>query len=227
VKRVEATAVVVPVLGRVHRAVPFMASLTASTESAVAVAVCSADADVAAWAAAGARTVRVDDTRVSFPCKVNDAYRAIGDEFDWLFVTGDDVSFHPGWLERAQAVAAATEARVVAVNDLLNEAVMAGTHGTHVLVSTSYVRDVGASWDGPGLVCCEEYRHWYVDNEWSMVAQQRGVWAAALDAVVEHLHWTANKAKLDETYRVALDQATADRDIWARRAARFIGPPST
>jgi hypothetical protein len=50
------------------------------------------------------------------------------------------------------------------------------------------VAGVGASWDGPGIVCHEGYRHWFVDDEITVAAQLRGVFQAALGSHVEHLH---------------------------------------
>jgi hypothetical protein len=113
---------------------------------------------------------------------------AIAADAPWIFITGDDVRFHPGWLDHAQHIAALTGAHVVGTNDWGNPRVMAGEHGTHLLIRRSYIEEQGASWDGPGVVCHEGYRHNYVDDEIVTVAKQRGVWVSAPGSVVEHFH---------------------------------------
>jgi hypothetical protein len=95
--------------------------------------------------------------------------------------------------------------------------VTAGVHATHPLIRRSYVDERGASWDGPGTVAHEGYRHWFVDNEWTLVAQQRGVFASALGSVVEHLHPIWGKGADDDVYRKGQSQADRDKRIWVRR----------
>lgn len=119
----------------------------------------------------------------------------------WIFITGDDVRFHPGWLDHAQQTARDTGAQVVGTNDLGNPKVMSGEHAVHMLIARDYIEQVGASWDGPGVVCHEGYRHNFVDNEIVAAAKQRGVWAPSLASVVEHLHPRWGKGEMDETYR--------------------------
>ncbi len=203
------TAVVVPVLGRPRHAEPFMRSLRASTGLARAYAVVQDDDVEAAiaWELAGATVITVPSTTTTFAQKVNVGYRETTEP--WLFVVGSDVRFKPGWLDHAQ-LAAQDGAGIVGTNDLGNPAVMAGHHATHFLVRRSYVDELGASWDGPGVVCHEGYRHWYVDNEIVTVAQQRGMWAMAIGSIVEHLHPAWGKADTDAVYE--LGQAAANRD---------------
>lgn len=223
----ERTAVIVPVLGRPQNAAPFMASLRASTGLATVYAVASPeDKDTAkAWRAAGAQVLRGDDEWVgknpaqpvarTFAEKVNLAARQTGEP--WLFICGDDVRFHPGWLDHAQHVAFSQGAAVVGTNDLANPRVMAGEHGTHLLLSRAYIDERGASWDGPGVVCHNGYRHWYVDDEIVTVAKASGVWASALGARVEHLHPLFGKGVDDDTYRLGRGHADADRALFLAR----------
>lgn len=201
-------AVIVPVLDRPQNAAPFMRTLRASTGLATAYAIASEDdtATADAWATAGAQVI-VGPER-TFAEKINVGYRATG--HPWLFITGDDVAFRPGWLDHAQHVAAAFGADVIGTNDLGNPRVTAGEHATHLLIRRSYVDEHGASWDGPGVVGHEGYRHWFVDDEIVTCAKQRGVWAMALGSIVEHLHPVWGKAADDNTYR--LGQSHADQD---------------
>lgn len=206
-------AVIVPVLKRPQNAAPFMRSLRASTGLATVYAVCSEDADCEAWIQAGATVVKTD--KVSFASKVNEGYTVSSEP--WLFLVGDDVKFHPGWLDHAQHVARATGAKVVGTNDLGNPRVMAGEHATHMLVARDYVDEHGASWDGPKVVCHEGYRHWFVDDELVTCAKQRGVWAPALASFVEHLHPAWGKADHDKVYEFGQTHAEQDAKLFRKR----------
>lgn len=224
----EKTAILVPVMRRPQNAAPFMESLRASTGMATVYAIAHPDdtetAD--AWRKAGADVLLGNDLWVgddpaqpiasTFAEKVNLAYRETAEP--WLFLCGDDVRFHPGWLDQAQA--AATEGiQVVGTNDLGNPRVTSGQHATHLLIRRTYVDEQGASWDGPKVVAHEGYRHWFVDDEIVTAAKQRGVWAMALGSVVEHLHPLFGKASTDDVYELGQSHARADGDLFAERMA--------
>jgi hypothetical protein len=215
----ERTAVIVPVLDRPQNAEPFMASLRASTGLADVYAVIGPDDTVSldAWQAQGAKVLEASGE--SFAVKVNEAFRATTEPF--VFVTGDDVRFYPGWLDHAQHVAELHQAHVIGTNDLGNPRVVSGDHGTYLLIRRSYVDEQGASWDGLGAVCHEGYGHWYVDDEIVTAAKQRGVWASALGSVVEHLHPLWGKAEDDDTYRKGQASQAADYRLFRKRYARF------
>jgi hypothetical protein len=216
-------AVIVPVMRRPQNAAPFMASLRASTGLATAYAVADRDdpETIKAWTDAGAEVVEiVGDKPGTFAEKVNAAYFVSIEP--WLFLVGDDVRFHPGWLDHAQHVARTQNASVVGTNDLSNPRVMAGDHATHLLVSRSYVDEQGASWDGPKLVCHEGYRHWFVDDEVVTVAKQRGTWAMALGSHVEHLHPLFGKGETDEVYELGQSNVKADREVFRSRCKKYL-----
>jgi hypothetical protein len=198
--------VIVPVLGRPQNAGSFMASLLATTAGPCVFAVCNNDADAEPWSAYGAWTSIVQP--ISYPAKANLVLPLVTTPY--VFLTGDDVRFHPGWL-KAAALAGSLDTKVVGTNDLGNPRVMAGEHGTHLLIQTSYIRERGASWDGPGVLCHEGYRHWFVDDEIVQVAKQRDVWASATDSIVEHVHPAWGKAPDDNTY--ALGESFRERDL--------------
>ena len=138
---------------------------------------------------------------------MNHAYE--GTTEPWLLLVGDDVKFHPGWLDQAQH-AARDGADVVGTNDLHNPVVTSGERATHLLVRRAYVDERGASWDGPKTVCHEGYRHWFVDNEIVEAAKQRGAWVFARHAKIEHLHPLWGLAPDDDTY--ALGRGFVERD---------------
>lgn len=215
-------AVLVPVMLRPRNAEPFVASLrdTAGVRAAVYAVADTGDTEtVQAWRRAGADGV-FDGEWGTFARKVNAGYRLTREP--WLFLAGDDVRFHPAWLYRALSAAAAVNANVVGTNDLGNARVVAGEHATHMLVRRSYVDEVGASWDGPGVVCHEGYAHNYVDDELVTAAKQRGVWTSAWDAVVEHRHplWCAD-VPVDRVYEVGRLSAARDRQLFESRRARY------
>jgi GT2 family glycosyltransferase len=213
-------AVLVPVLRRPDHAAPFMQSLRASTGLARVYAITSEEDDYKAWTAAGADVVLRNTDRVSFAQKINDGYAATTMTREpWLLLVGDDVRFHPGWLDHAEQVARNTGAQVVGTNDLGNERVMMGEHATHMMIAREYIDQQGASWDGPGIVCHEGYRHWFVDDEIVTAAKQRGTWAPALASVVEHLHPAWGKADTDDTYERGQRYAERDQATFRKRIA--------
>jgi hypothetical protein len=217
------TAVIVPVMGRPQNAAPFMASLRASTGLATVYAIVNDDgppgsSDVSTWDAwrdAGAVVMSGQDGETTFAQKVNLAYNVAFEP--WLFLVGDDVRFHPGWLDHAQHAAGDTY-DVVGTNDLANPRVTNGEHATHMLIRRSYIDEHGASWDGPKVVAHEGYRHWYVDDEIVTAAKQRGVWAMALGSLVEHLHPMVGKAETDSVYELGQSSRNADRALFERRS---------
>jgi len=223
----EEVAVIVPVLGRPEHAIPFMASLRASTGLARVYAVCQSGDDeaAAAWLDAGAEVLESGE-QTSFAAKVNLGYAKTSEP--WVLLVGSDVHFYPGWLDQALAAAAPGPYDVVGTNDCGNPRVIAGEHATHMLIRRSYIDEHGASWDGPGVVAHEGYRHWYVDDEIVTAAKQRGAWAMALASKVEHLHPLWGKGEPDETYRLGQLHAEADRELFAERRAKFaqVAAPS-
>jgi hypothetical protein len=232
----ERTAVIVPVLGRPQNAAPFMESLKSSgadVATVYAVYTIGDDETARAWLDAGAEIVNgavedmiegrplgnQDTWAHTFAEKVNLGYRETTEP--WLFLVGDDVRFHPGWLDHAQA-AAGDRFHVVGTNDLGNPRVLAGEHATHLLIRRKYADGWGVSWDGPGVVAHEGYRHWYVDDEIVTAAKARGVWAPCLDAVVEHLHPFFGKAATDEVYRLGAEHAEADLALFEQRCKEYL-----
>jgi hypothetical protein len=233
--------IIVPVLWRPGSAAPFVASLRASVDmTRVALVAVASDHDRAtakAWAQAGADVLTIDEPG-TFARKVNHAYRTIpelGPPAPWMLLLGDDVRFEPGWLDEGLAVAYATGAQVVCTNDM-------GFHkdargGTHPFVARGYVDRLGASWDGPGVVCHEGYRHTYVDSEIMAVAKYRhpdgtfgapdegpNLWAPAPKSVIHHLHHIWRTAPVDATYQLGTDGLLVDRELFYQRLAAHRPP---
>lgn len=213
-------AVIVPALRRPQNAEPFMRSLRATTGLATVYAVYNDDDEKTgrAWREAGAETIHSEHVN-TFAEKVNLGLRKTTEP--WLLLVGDDVRFHPGWLDHAQQ-AAADRYHVVGTNDLGNPRVTSGEHATHLLVRRKYADGMGASWDGPGTVAHEGYRHWYVDDEIVTAAKQRGVWTPCLRSKVEHLHPLFGKAQPDDVYEMGARSSEADRELFERRCKEYL-----
>jgi hypothetical protein len=213
----EATAVIVPVLGRPQNAAPFMESFEASGAPLAKVYAVADGADLetaAAWEDAGAQVLyRGGDAPGTFAEKVNLGYQMTAEP--WLLITGDDVKFHPGWLDQAQAAGG----DVTGTNDLHNPRVTAGDHSPHPLIRRTYVDEQGASWDGPKVLAHEGYRHWFVDDEIVTAAKQRGVWVMAFHSKVEHMHPLWGLAEDDATYALGREHIAADRELFKARLA--------
>lgn len=209
--------IIVPVVGRPWAAAPFMASLIG--EPRVRVLAVTERGDMAsedAWTAAAAHVARRDAR--TFAEKVNAAYRST--MAPWLLLVGDDVRFTPGWLDACLAAADDT-GHVIGTNEPTSRRVRTGLHSCHPMIRRSYVDTVGASWDGPGVVCHEGYGHQFVDDEIVLAAKQRGVWRFAADAVLEHLHPVHGFGEDDDTYRRGRRTAVADRRLFSERRQRY------
>lgn len=136
----------------------------------------------------------------------------------WIQVVGDDCVFRPGWLDHSQQTARLYGAKVVGSNDLANPRVLRGEHATHWMIARDYIDEVGASWDGPGVIAHEGYHHWFVDDEIVTAARGRGVFQMALGAKIEHIHPITGKVATDEVYEANDAHAAVDKLLFERRA---------
>ena len=216
--------VVVPVMRRPQNAEPFMASLLATTNRAHVVAVADED-DNETWRA-WLQVMPKGTGRVfrsawpapggTFAQKVNLAYR-VAPLTQWLFICGDDVRFHEGWLDAGLDVAEQFNAKVIGVASQG----ASDAWSPHLFINRRYVHDQGASWDGPGIVCHEGYRHNYVDVEVCTVAIQRHTFKMSWDSIVEHLHPVFGKAEDDPVYRLGQASVDADAAVWRERQEQY------
>lgn len=223
----EEVGIIVPIARRT-KAKPFLESLLTSlspgqTDRVKVYAMCD-DSDYEAssvWDYQNVYTGCIVDahrylrTMGSFAEKVNRGF-SLSDE-PWIFLVGDDVKFHPGWLDQAMEVARTTGKQVIGTNDLGTRAVQNGEHATHMFLSRAYVDNFGGGWDGRGIVCHEGYRHWYVDNEIVLAAKERDAWAPCLAAVVEHMHPLFGKGEPDEVYAIGQEANETDRALFTQR----------
>jgi hypothetical protein len=222
----EEVAVLVPVMRRPHNAEPFMRSLRASTGLARAYAIYDREdlETAAAWKAAGAELIDINEFREldrpgRFSEKVNVGAEQTSEP--WVFICGDDVSFHAGWLDSAMSVVR-DDVHVIGTNDLGNPRVLMGDHATHILIRRDYIKAPGASWGKPGTIAYEGYHHWFVDDEIVTAAKHRHCWAMALGSIVEHLHPFWGKGKPDKVYELGQDNAEDDKREFERRCNKYL-----
>ncbi len=221
--------VLVPAMQRPQNAAPFMASLTSTVHDLGLMRVIAIygpdDLDTAvAWERAGAVVILCYRQPGSFPQRINWGYVATQRirPGQWMLLAGDDIQFRLGWYEAfQQTLLANPTASVIGSNDLGNGAVVSGQTATHMFIRRSYVDEVGASWDGPGLECHEGYRHCYVDDEIVHAAKQRGVWIHSAGCVIEHMHPAWGKAAHDDVYAVGGQSMPADGQLFGQRRAHF------
>lgn len=214
----EAVAVLVPVLRRPQNVSPLVASLESSGAGGAELYFIADEDDTAevdAIRAAGMEPL-FSDHGSFYAQKINAGYEQTTEP--WLFLAADDVRFHRGWLQQARKLFHLFD--VIGTNDLGNRAVMAGTHSTHTFVRRSYVDDIGASLDGPGVVLHEGYEHQYCDTEMVAVAKRRQVWSPCLTSVVEHLHPFWGKAAPDDVYRIGQQASRQDSALFKARVGR-------
>lgn len=213
--------ILVPVMRRPQNAAPFMQSLRATcTEDEAAVVVIYDADDVetqTAWGIELCDSVDSGYAAGTFPQKINVGFRCT--ERPWVMLVGDDVRFHPNWFEAAVRCIQQSGCMVIGTNDLGNGAVVSGQHATHMLINRQYVNDLGASWDGPGVVCHEGYRHSYVDDEIVRRAKQLGTWASARDSIVEHMHPAWGKGNHDDVYAMGGASMGADSQLFVQRCS--------
>lgn len=221
-----AVDVIVPVWRRPHRIVPLVESFRASRPGAPATLHFVVDLDDPETLEV-TRTVIDGDVKVlvgmdnprTFPRKANLGYRETS--APWLLLCGDDVAFHRGWAWKA-LMCDRPGINLISTNDRWNPRVTEGRHAVHPLLRRAWIDEAGASFDGPGTVAHEGYRHWYVDEEWTQKALAEDCFAYARHAVIEHLHPYAGKAEMDDVYEAGRAGRHADRALAVERITRHL-----
>lgn len=220
--------IIVPVLGRPQNAQPLVDSIKASTtvDYTLTWSVTFGDHEQGrACREAGGDNLLVHLRRTGemgeYARKINNAYHETS--FPFVFTAADDVEFTPGWDTAILEVAKRTGAGMVGSNDDANPLVKRGKHSTHSLFRRSYIDTVGGTFfDGPGIVYHEGYKHQWIDTEAVRAAMDRGQWAFARRSVVRHHHPFYDKTvRLDDTYRRALGDASADSALFKQRVKRW------
>lgn len=218
----DAVAVLVPVLSRPQNVAPLVESFNATNDGAANlyfVVDADDDAEIAAIKDAGASFL-VSDRGPSFAQKINSGFEQTTEP--WVFLCGDDVRFHDGWVVAARNLSDRFD--VIGTNDHPtgdgNPRVKAGAHSDHLFVRRSYVDTHGGSLDGK--VLHEGYRHFFCDVELVELAKARKVWSPCIDSLVEHMHPDLGKADVDDVYQQGWSQRDHDEKVWRKRAPLVV-----
>jgi glycosyltransferase involved in cell wall biosynthesis len=154
--------------------------------------------------------------RGDYARKINRGFKEI--EADWYFLGADDLRFHTGWFEEAMIIHAETNACVIGTNDMGNPAVIKGNHSTHSLVLRDYIKECGGSYNEPGRIYHEGYRHNFVDTELVATAKSREAWAFSSKSLVEHLHPDWKKGHKDDVYELGKSGWYDDQKLFEKRS---------
>jgi hypothetical protein len=114
-----------------------------------------------------------------------------------------------GWLAEALAVADATGAQVIGLNDLHTDL---SKYAPHFMVAGAYIEKHMHGYIVPPL-----YKSWWFDREICERAAAMGLYAPAWGAVVEHQHPDWQTAQMDETYREAWPLHDTDKLTYMER----------
>ena len=213
-------AVIVPVLNRPQNAQPLVDSFKASGADADLFFVASSgDTDeVNACYDTGMVVMTLDRPPgpADYSAKIQRGYEAT--EEPLVLLAADDLIFHPGWLEAVEKIAYEYDCGVIGTNDRANPLVKAGKHSTHPVVRRCYIDKYGGVVGEPGVVYHQGYDHQFVDVELVQTAMQRGCYAHAHDAVIEHRHPLYDrKVASDATYKKGQAKGLQDRQLFESR----------
>jgi glycosyltransferase involved in cell wall biosynthesis len=223
-------AVLVPAMKRPGNVARLVESFNKSNDgTAHLYYVCDADdaEQIAAVEAAGVDWIEAK-RGTSFAAKINEGYEQTGES--WLFVTGDDVEFTPGWLSAARVLSDRFD--VIGTNDseagrVRNPKVANGSHSDHFFVRRSYVDDEGSSLEGPGTVLAEAYYHFYGDVETIQLAKALNKFSPCLESVVIHHHpgydGREDLREADPVYMKAVEFSEIDALSFRKRAGLIEG----
>lgn len=217
------TAILVPVLCRLHRIEPLLASIADATPEPHRILFIASDYDdqmIDVLDGLGVEYITSPGPEPGqYARKINAGFRATTEPF--VFLAADDLHFHPGWL-----TAAIHEVRscigVVGTQDLANTRVLKGEHSTHSLIVRDYIDRYGTI-DEPGKVLHEGYWHELVDDELVETAKHRNAWVFAAKSIVEHLHPMVDKMPSDAMYEKQRLRIHRSRPLFMQRRPLWHG----
>ena len=209
--------VLVPAMQRPHNVAPLVASFAASdTPGRLLFLIDALDlTELHAIQDAGAEHLCAPE--ISWPQRINFGYRHTTER--WILCAADDVYFHSGWFQATKPLRELGYS-VIGTNDLGNPRVQKGEHSTHSLVRRSYADEFGTL-DGPGAIVCEEYRHWFVDDELIATAKARDAWAFCKRADGRASCTRAGKGHLGSVYALGEHYVTQDFALWRERSQKL------
>lgn len=222
--KMDKVAVFVPTMQRPQNVARLLESFNASNDGTASLYYVCDEFDteqIAAVEAAGAKWIPAK-TGTSYASKNNHAFSQTTE--DWVFLSGDDVEFTPGWIAAARDLSDRYD--IIGTNDsepgrVRNPRVAAGKHADHFFVRRQYVMDEGASLEGPGVLCPEAFYHYFTDVEMVSLAKARGVWTPCLESIVIHHHpgydGREDARRSDKAYMKAVEFSEMDSIAFKRR----------
>lgn len=120
--------------------------------------------------------------------RINQAFDMFGYE-SYYGLLGDDALPRTGGWDR-ELRESAGRSRIAYPNDLLRK----GELCTHPVIGGDLVRRVG--W-----LALPDVKALYIDTAWMYLGRLAGLLTYHPNVIVEHLHWSADKAPMDATYR--------------------------
>jgi len=70
---------------------------------------------------------------------------------------------------------------------------------------------------------CWEYKHNYIDREWTDIAKARGTYLYVPESQIYHNHWSFGKSEKDATYNTQTKYFELDKDLYNERYALTDG----
>ena len=133
-------------------------------------------------------------------------------DYDWYVLGADDVEWCPGWLDEALAVAKATGAHCIGLND--GDHTDLEQYAPHYMVTGTFLNGaIGGKIAPPHYLC------WWFDREVCEVAKARGEYAPAWNAYAVHHHPDWHTAAMDDTYLEAWANHDIDKATYLTRKA--------
>lgn len=143
----------------------------------------------------------------------NKALDYIDSDSQACMLAADDLIFHSGWLQAADAayVEFGHEDVLIGLND-------GRTHqfATHYIMTRKFI-----VLHHGGVMAVPKYKSWYLDVEASEIAKQAGRFLYVPEALVEHRHYGNRKAPIDPTYeKGSIKYGDIDRQTYNQRKAQ-------
>lgn len=139
----------------------------------------------------------------------NAGYSALKGAADWYVLGSDDQVYGEGWLKAALDVAAATTADVVGLNDGHTNIEQ---YAPHFMMRAAFIENEMGGFMAPPL-----YKSWWFDREVCEIAREKGLYAPAWEAHVEHCHPDWGTAEMDATYEAAWQLHDQDKALYMSR----------
>lgn len=216
-------AVLIPTINRADMLAQLAANIFDATDGQVRIYLIMEHDDRASIKAAES----LDTTDIvgefgSCSAAMNAGYWASTEPF--VLIANDDCVFHPGW-DTAALRYFNDHIHIVGVNDGV------GDCKCFSVVRRAFIEEHSGVYDKPNTLF-HTYKSQGPDTEFTFYAMLRGVWAAAPDAVVEHVNWRTGRADPDHpNYLKARDTIAEDLAEYNRRwpywDPRLVMPPAT